>query len=127
MRGKGRKMIRILLSLAALSLLLCFSARAQADDRPNIVIILIDDAGLMDLGAYGGEAQTPNIDALAANGAKFLQYRTSPLCSPTRAMLLTGIDAHRTGVATIPEVLPKEHKGQPGYSKIQRVLLQKVV
>ena len=109
-------MIRSLLSLLTLSAFGCFTVHAQTDDRPNIVIILIDDAGLMDLGVYGGEARTPNIDALAANGAKFLQYRTSPLCSPTRAMLLTGIDAHRTGVATIPEVLPKEHKGQPGYS-----------
>ena len=109
-------MIRRILSLAALGLFVGVFAQAQTDVRPNIVVILIDDAGLMDLGSYGGEAQTPNIDALAANGAKFLQYRTSPLCSPTRAMLLTGIDAHRTGVATIPEVLPKEHKGQPGYS-----------
>lgn len=91
-------------------------AQAQEADPPNIVIILIDDAALMDIGVYGGEARTPNIDALAARGAMFLQYRTSPLCSPTRAMLLTGLDNHLTGVATIPEVLPKEHKGQPGYS-----------
>lgn len=93
-----------------------WSALAQTDEQPNIVVILIDDAALMDLGVYGGEARTPNIDALAARGAMFLQYRTSPLCSPTRAMLLTGIDNHRTGVATIPEVLPPEHKGQPGYT-----------
>ncbi|MEM9570637.1 MAG: arylsulfatase [Pseudomonadota bacterium] len=93
-----------------------FTAQAQVVERPNIIIILIDDAALMDLGAYGGEARTPNIDALATRGAMFLQYRTSPLCSPTRAMLLTGLDNHLTGVATIPEVLPKEHKGQPGYS-----------
>ena len=91
-------------------------AQAQTEDPPNIVIILIDDAALMDIGVYGGEAQTPHMDALAARGAMFLQYRTSPLCSPTRAMLLTGLDNHLTGVATIPEVLPKEHKGQPGYT-----------
>ena len=58
----------------------------------------------MDFGAYGGEARTPNIDALAGRGALFTQYRASPLCSPSRAMLLTGMDAHLTGVATIPEV-----------------------
>ena len=91
-------------------------AQAQETDPPNIVIILIDDAALMDIGVYGGEARTPHMDGLAARGAMFLQYRTSPLCSPTRAMLLTGLDNHLTGVATIPEVLPKEHKGQPGYS-----------
>lgn len=89
---------------------------AETSKQPNIVIILVDDAALMDFGAFGGEASTPNIDALAARGAMFTQYRTSPLCSPTRAMLLTGMDNHLTGVATIPEVLPKEHVGQPGYT-----------
>ncbi len=70
----------------------------------------------MDFGAYGGEARTPNIDALAGSGALFTSYHTSPLCSPSRAMLLTGIDNHRTGVATIEEVLPPEQKDKPGYS-----------
>ena len=78
----------------------------HADKRPNVVIILADDVALMDFGAYGGEARTPNIDMLARRGALFTQYRASPLCSPSRAMLLTGMDAHLTGVATIPEVLP---------------------
>ncbi|MBI1261888.1 MAG: sulfatase-like hydrolase/transferase [Rhizobiales bacterium] len=87
-----------------------------ADTRPNFVILLIDDAALMDLGAYGGEAHTPNIDALAAKGVQFTHYRTSPLCAPSRAMLLTGIDNHKTGVATIPEVIPPEQEGKPGYS-----------
>ncbi|MEO1043570.1 MAG: arylsulfatase [Pseudomonadota bacterium] len=86
------------------------------DPRPNIVVILIDDGALMDLGVYGGEAATPNIDALAAQGALFTNHRSSPLCAPSRAMLLTGLDNHRTGFATIPEVLPPEHAGQPGYS-----------
>lgn len=89
---------------------------APTDRRPNVVIILADDVALMDLGAYGGEARTPHIDALAARGALFTQYRASPLCSPSRAMLLTGMDAHLTGVATIPEVLPEEQKGRPGYT-----------
>ena len=89
----------------------------QAEDsRPNFVLILVDDAALMDFGAYGGEARTPNIDALAARGAIFRRHYSSPLCSPSRAMLLTGMDNHMTGIATIPEVLPKEHVGQPGYT-----------
>lgn len=90
-------------------------ANAQAD-KPNFVVMLIDDAAFMDLGIYGGEASTPNIDALARGGAMFTHYYTSPLCSPSRAMLLTGMDNHLTGVATIPEVLPKEHEGKPGYT-----------
>ncbi|MEO1730193.1 MAG: arylsulfatase [Pseudomonadota bacterium] len=95
------------------------SGKALADDtssQPNIVVILADDAALMDFGPYGGEASTPNIDMLAARGAMFTQYRASPLCSPSRAMLLTGMDNHLTGVATIPEVLPAEQKDKPGYS-----------
>ena len=58
---------------------------ALIDAPPNIVIMLVDDAALMDFGAYGGEALTPNIDTLAARGAMFTQYRTSPLCSPAPA------------------------------------------
>ena len=84
--------------------------------RPNFVLLLIDDAGFSDLGVYGGEARTPNIDLLAQRGAMFTGYHSSPLCSPSRAMLLTGIDSHRTGVATIPETLPSAQAGKPGYS-----------
>lgn len=83
---------------------------------PNFVVLLADDLALMDLGIYGGEARTPNIDALARRGRMFTRYYTSPLCSPSRAMLLTGLDNHRTGVSTIPEVIPEEHLGKKGYS-----------
>jgi arylsulfatase A-like enzyme len=86
-----------------------------APKRPNFVIIVIDDAAWTDLGPYGGEAATPNIDALARRGMVFARYHTSPLCSPSRAMLLTGLTNHQAGVATIPEVLPPEHEGKPGY------------
>jgi arylsulfatase/uncharacterized sulfatase len=84
--------------------------------RPNIVVILVDDAGFSDFSAYGGEARMPNVDALAARGAMFSHYYTSPLCAPSRAMLLTGVDNHRTGVATIPEVLPPSQVGHRGYT-----------
>lgn len=83
---------------------------------PNVVVILVDDAGLMDFGGYGGEARTPTIDALADDGVRFSNYHTSPLCAPSRAMLLTGLDSHLTGVATIPEVLVDEQRNQSGYS-----------
>jgi arylsulfatase A-like enzyme len=88
----------------------------EAPRRPNIVMILVDDAALMDFGAFGGEARTPNIDRLAAAGAMMTNYHSSPLCSPSRAMLLTGMDSHRTGVSTIEEVLPPELKDKPGYT-----------
>ncbi len=91
-------------------------AAATEAAPPNFVLLLIDDAGFSDLGGYGGEAHTPNIDALAASGAMFTNYHTSPLCAPSRAMLLTGIDNHRTGVSTIPETLPAAQQGKRGYS-----------
>ena len=91
--------------------------KATTPDRPpNFVVLLADDLALMDLGIYGGEARTPHIDALARRGRMFTRYYTSPLCSPSRAMLLTGLDNHRTGVSTIPEVIPNEHIGKKGYS-----------
>lgn len=83
---------------------------------PNFVVLLADDLALMDLGIYGGEANTPNIDTLAQRGRMFTRYYSSPLCSPSRAMLLTGLDNHRTGVSTIQEVIPAEHIGKTGYS-----------
>jgi arylsulfatase A-like enzyme len=111
--------VRILVVAVVAFFLAAGEAAPQADPvpaRPNIVILIIDDAAFMDLGAYGGEARTPNIDALAARGSLFTRYYSSPLCSPSRAMLLTGMDNHLTGVSTIPEVLPKAHEGQPGYT-----------
>ena len=89
---------------------------AYAQVRPNIVVVLVDDAALMDFGVFGGEASTPNIDALAAAGTLFSQHRATPFCAPSRAMLLSGMDNHLAGLGTIREVLPPEHRGQPGYT-----------
>ncbi|MFN4354543.1 arylsulfatase [Parvibaculum sp.] len=83
--------------------------------RPNIVVILADDVGFSDLGAYGSEISTPNIDALAARGALFSNFHASPVCAPSRAMLLTGMTSHLAGVGNLPETLPPQHQGAPGY------------
>ncbi|MDX2237278.1 MAG: arylsulfatase [Hyphomonadaceae bacterium] len=91
-------------------------AQPAAPARPNIVVFLVDDAGFSDFSAYGGEARMPAIDRLAQGGVRFSNFHTSPLCAPSRAMLLTGMDSHRTGVSTIPEVLPPEQRNRPGYS-----------
>lgn len=84
--------------------------------RPNIVLLLVDDAGFMDFSSYGGEAQTRTIDALGANGVRFSNYHTTPLCAPSRAMLLTGMDSHRTGIGTIPEMLTPDQHGHHAYA-----------
>ena len=89
-------------------------ARA-ADERPNILLIMADDMGYTDLGRYGGEIDTPNIDTLAAAGASFSDFHTSVSCSPTRSMLMTGTDNHIVGLGNMSELLTPEQEGQPGY------------
>lgn len=94
------------------------SVYGQSDStgrKPNVVLILVDDSGLMDFGVYGGEARTPNIDRLAKGGFMFTNMHASPVCAPSRAMLLTGTDSHLAGVANLPEMLPEEYQSQPGY------------
>jgi len=83
--------------------------------RPNILLIVADDLGYTDLGAFGGEIATPNLDALAGDGVRFSQFYASPMCSPTRAMLLSGMDNHRAGVGTLHEKLAENQRGQRGF------------
>lgn len=71
--------------------------QAQAT-KPNIIVILSDDMGFSDLGCYGGEIKTPNLDKLAANGLRFNQFYNTARCCPTRASLLTGLYPHQAGV-----------------------------
>ena len=88
---------------------------APALKPPNIVLLVGDDWGFSDLGAYGSEIRTPNLDALARSGMKFSNFHTAATCSPTRAMLLTGVDNHRNGLGAMHDLMPDEHRGKPGY------------
>jgi arylsulfatase A-like enzyme len=90
-------------------------AAPAAPARPNIVILLADDWGFTDVGAYGGEMATPNIDALAATGVRFSNFHVAGSCSPTRAMLQTGVSSHRAGLGNMPETIPPAHRGRRGY------------
>jgi len=103
--------------LTALALLspATLGAQAAQSKRPNIVILLADDWGFSDVGAFGGEIATPNIDALAAKGVRFSNFHVAGSCSPTRAMLQTGVINHRAGLGNMPETIPPEHLGKPGY------------
>nr|MDJ0866036.1 sulfatase-like hydrolase/transferase [Myxococcota bacterium] len=84
-------------------------------ERPNILLVVVDDLGFTDLGVFGSEIETPNIDALAARGVRFTNFRVSVSCSPTRSMLLSGVDNHQAGMGTMGEMLQPYHDGQPGY------------
>ena len=86
------------------------------DSRPNILLVLFDDVGFTDFGAYGGYARTPTIDALARRGTKFSRFYSSPFCGPSRAMLLTGMDNHQVGMGTLVETVTPEMQKYPGYS-----------
>jgi arylsulfatase A-like enzyme len=88
---------------------------ALAANRPNIVVLVADDWGFTDVGAYGGEIATPHLDALARAGTRFSNFHVAASCSPTRAMLLTGVDSHRSGVGNLRETMPQSHLGKPGY------------
>jgi arylsulfatase A-like enzyme len=82
---------------------------ATVEKRPNVILIMVDDMGFSDLGCYGGEIHTPNIDALAAGGVRFTQFHNMGRCCPTRAMLMTGLQPHQAGIGH----MTREFEGKP--------------
>jgi len=88
---------------------------ADAPRRPNIVIILGDDMGFADMGSFGGEIRTPNLDALAKDGVRFTNFYTHASCSPTRSMLLSGVDTHLNGLGNMDEWTAPNQRGAVGY------------
>lgn len=91
------------------------STQTMARDRPNILLIVVDDLGYADLGVFGGEIHTPNIDRLATGGVQLTNFHVSTVCSPTRAMLLSGTDSHLAGLGNMAEALAPNQRDQPGY------------
>jgi arylsulfatase A-like enzyme len=90
-----RLLVAGVLVVLSFGLLFCIEASPQ---RPNIVLIMSDDMGYSDIGCYGGEINTPNLDKLAANGLRSTQFYNTSRCCPTRASLLTGLYPHQTGI-----------------------------
>ncbi|MDB5726205.1 MAG: arylsulfatase [Novosphingobium sp.] len=100
---------------AAVSLFVAAPASAQDKPRPNFLVIVADDLGYSDIGAFGGEIATPNLDTLAARGLKFTSLHAAATCSPTRSMLLSGLDNHQAGLGAMAESLSPNQQGRPGY------------
>ena len=98
----------ILRAGAAVLMMVCAAEAAAA--KPNIIVILSDDMGFSDIGCYGGEIRTPNLDALAADGIRFTQFYNTGRCCPTRASLLTGLYPHQAGVGHM-----MQDRGTEGY------------
>ena len=119
------------LSSVALSLLMWTVSRpwlassAIADDRPNIIIVMVDDMGISDISPYGGDISTPNLEKLASGGVRFSQFYNTGRCCPTRASLLTGLYSHQAGVGwmTADQKLP----GYQGHLNDQCVTIAEVL
>jgi arylsulfatase A-like enzyme len=90
-------------------------AATDAPRRPNIVIILGDDMGFSDMGSFGSEIKTPNLDSLAGDGVRFTNFYTHASCSPTRSMLLSGVDSHLNGLGNMDEWSAPNQWGVDGY------------
>lgn len=119
--------------VSGLFLLICMNLPITveaADTRPNFLIIVADDLGYTDMGAFGGEIETPNLDHLAKGGLRLTNFYAAPTCSPTRAMLLSGTDNHLAGLGNMAEELAPNQirqKGYEGYLNSQVVSLAEVM
>ena len=110
-------LLGLLITIATVTAATSESAKTTTppNARPNIVLLLADDLGFSDLASYGGEIDTPNLDALANQGVRFSNFHVAANCAPTRAMLMTGVNNHRAGVGNIIEMIPDEFRDSPSY------------
>src|SRR5690606_33448987 len=101
MKAINFKTLAVLLFLSLISSKFSAAQSKFKDGSPNIIIILADDLGFSDLGPYGGEIHTPNLDWLASRGARFTSFYNASRCCPTRASLLTGLYPHTAGIGSM--------------------------
>ena len=90
--------------------------KRQANRKPNILLIVADDLGYSDIGCFGGEIATPTLDNLAKEGVRLTNFHVLPTCSPSRSVLLSGMDNHLAGMGTMDEIRTEEMEGHPGYA-----------
>ena len=116
-RGRRNRWLRgaCLAGLVVAFLAPTVARAADAPRRPNIVIILGDDLGYADMGSFGSEIKTPNLDLLAKDGVRFTEFYTHATCSPTRSLLLSGVDTHLNGLGNMDEFMAPNQVGLPGY------------
>ncbi|SCY76880.1 arylsulfatase [Desulfoluna spongiiphila] len=114
MHYQTRKLFSLLIASFLALLILPYSALAEKK-QPNILIILSDDMGWADVGAFGSEIKTPNIDTFAKEGVRFTNFYTNPMCTPTRATLMSGVDHHVAGAGTMNLFTAPNQQGKVGY------------
>ena len=100
--------------LVALLFALMVSGAAQGSP-PNVLLIVADDMGYSDIGPFGGEIATPTLDSLAQEGLRLANFHVLASCSPSRSVLLSGMDNHRAGLGTMNERMSDDIRGKPGY------------
>lgn len=103
------------------------TGRAATPEKPNVVVILVDDMGFSDIGCYGSEIPTPNIDALAEHGVRFTQFYNTARCSPTRASLMTGVYPHQAGMGHLDNIVHEGSKGTTGRLRDDVVTMAEVL
>lgn len=106
----GRRALKWLLILICVLLLVTEATAAESNPRPNVILILADDLGFSDVGCFGSEISTPNIDRMASEGLRMTQFYTTPRCCPSRAAALTGVYPQQAGIGNM-----MEDRGLPGY------------
>lgn len=112
----------LVLAVATLSMMGCDQKPQPSDKaasvkpkRPNILLIVADDMGYTDIGSFGSEIATPTLDSLAEEGLQLTNFHVLPTCSPSRSVLLSGVDNHKAGLGTMGEMTTPEMDGVPGY------------
>ena len=122
------KKITFLLLLCCTILFSCSNEEQKTSEQPNILLIMADDMGYSDIGCYGGEINTPNLDQLAEEGLRFTQFYNGARCCPTRATLLTGISPHLAGMGGMVGGRPADSShAYQGYLNEQCVTLAEVL
>jgi arylsulfatase len=120
-----RRILKVLkLTFSLLALVLSVAAFAKNDAKPNIVIILADDMGFSDVGCYGGEIHTPNLDKLAEGGLRFTQFYNTARCWPSRAAILTGYYAQQVGRDALPGLGGGANGKRPEWAKLLPQMLK---
>jgi arylsulfatase A-like enzyme len=124
LQSREERIMRLVPVLIIASMLFVFATASAKDDAPpegasgtppNILLIVADDLGYSDIGPFGAEIATPTLDTMARDGLMLTNFHVLPTCSPSRSVLLSGVDNHRAGMGTMGELKTPEMEGHPGY------------